>query len=98
MRPADAATAERFGWVLEQFGVESPPLVALPIKGYRKLDPSGPNHGPHNGRRMIRENLPGRSRHEALRTALRRHAGSAACNGMSWSETTCCPSLLARVR
>ncbi len=55
----DMATAKRLDWVLEQLGVESPPLAALPIKGYRKLDPSGPNNGPHNGRWMIRENLPG---------------------------------------
>ena len=55
----DAATAKRLGWVLEQLGVESPPLAELPIKGYRKLDPSGPNSGSHNGRWMVRENLPG---------------------------------------
>ena len=55
----DAAIAKRLGWVLEQLGVESPPLAELPIKGYRKLDPSGPNSGSHNGRWMVRENLPG---------------------------------------
>ena len=55
----DAATAKRLGWVLERLGVESPPLAEAPIKGYRKLDPSGPNGGSHNGRWMVRENLPG---------------------------------------
>ncbi|MXY87661.1 MAG: hypothetical protein F4Y92_02210 [Dehalococcoidia bacterium] len=55
----DAATAKRLGWVLERLGVEPLPLEELPIKGYRKLDPSGPDSGPHNGRWMVRENLPG---------------------------------------
>jgi len=36
------------------------PLIVLPIKGYRKLDPSGPRRGPCNGRWMIQENLPGK--------------------------------------
>ena len=55
----DGATAKRLGWVLERLGVESSPLAALPIKGYRKLDPSGANSGTHNSRWMVRENLPG---------------------------------------
>ena len=50
----DTASAKRLGWVLEQLGFESPPLAALPIKGYRKLDPSGPNSGPHTGSWMCR--------------------------------------------
>ena len=33
-------------------------LAALPIKGYRKLDPTGPRKGPCNGRWMVQENLP----------------------------------------
>lgn len=59
----DAATAKRLGWVLENQGRESPQLeglASLPIKGYRKLDPSGPGKGPRNRRWMIQENLPGR--------------------------------------
>ena len=59
----DAATAKRLGWVLEHQGVDSSELdrlVALPIKGYRKLDPTGPRKGTCNGRWMIQENLPGR--------------------------------------
>lgn len=59
----DAATAKRLGWVLEHQGVdpaELDALAALPIKGYRKLDPTGPRQGPTNRRWMIQENLPGR--------------------------------------
>lgn len=61
----DAATAKRLGWVLESQGVEPmrlDRLAALPIKGYRKLDPTGPRKGPCNRRWMIQENLPGRVR------------------------------------
>ena len=59
----DTATAKRLGWVLEHLGVESSRLerlAMLSIKGYRKLDPTGPRKGPYNGRWMIQENLPGR--------------------------------------
>ena len=59
----DAATAKRLGWVLEHQGVEPlklERLAALPIKGYRTLDPTGPREGPHNRHWMIQENLPGR--------------------------------------
>ena len=55
-------TAKRLGWVLESQGVslsKLDELAALPIKGYRKLDPSGPRRGPCNSRWMIQENLPG---------------------------------------
>ncbi len=58
----DAATAKRLGWVLERQGVEPSklePLPSLPIKGYRKLDPTGPRRGPCNQRWMMQENLPG---------------------------------------
>ncbi len=61
----DAATAKRLGWVLEHQGVEPSQLerlAAVPIKGYRKLDPTGPRKGPCNRRWMIQENLPGRIR------------------------------------
>ena len=54
--------AKRLGWVLEAQGVGSPQLerlAALPIKGYRKLDPTGPRKGPCNRRWMVQENLPG---------------------------------------
>ena len=58
----DAATAKRLGWVLERQGVEPSrlePLIVFPIKGYRKLDPTGPRKGPCDARWMIQENLPG---------------------------------------
>lgn len=59
----DTATAKRLGWVLELQGVDPAriePLLELPIKGYRKLDPTGPRKGPCNPRWMIQENLPGK--------------------------------------
>ena len=59
----DAATVKRLGWVLEHQGVDFSklePLAALPIKGYRKLDPTGPCKGPCHTRWMIQENLPGK--------------------------------------
>ena len=58
----DTATAKRLGWVLESQGVDPAylePLSGLAIKGYRKLDPTGPRKGPCNRRWMIQENLPG---------------------------------------
>jgi len=58
----DGATAKRLGWVLESQGVDPAylePLAGLPIKGYRKLDPTGPRKGPCSRRWMIQENLPG---------------------------------------
>jgi predicted transcriptional regulator of viral defense system len=61
----DAATAKRLGWVLESQGVEPTrlePLAALPIKGYRKLDPTGLRKGPCSRRWMIQVNLPGKVR------------------------------------
>ena len=59
----DAAVAKRLGWVLERRGIDPSklaPLAALPIKGYRPLDPTGPRKGPCDRRWMIQENLPGR--------------------------------------
>ena len=55
-------TAKRLGWMLEALGVSSlelESLAALPIKGYRKLDPTGPRKGPCDSRWMVQENLPG---------------------------------------
>ena len=54
--------SKRLGWVLEHQGVGSSAvdnLAALPVKGYRKLDPTGPTKGPYNSRWMVQENLPG---------------------------------------
>jgi len=59
----DAATAKRLGWTLERQGVDPSLLESLaraPIKGYRKLDPTGPRKGPCCRRWMIQENLPGK--------------------------------------
>jgi predicted transcriptional regulator of viral defense system len=59
----DAATAKRLGWVLERQGVapsELQPLWDLAVKGYRKLDPTGPKSGPYDARWMIQENLSGK--------------------------------------
>ena len=57
------AVAKRLGWVLESMEMDPAILRCLadiPIKGYRKLDPSGPNTGSRNPRWRILENLPGR--------------------------------------
>lgn len=57
----DAATVKRLGWVLENRGVDLAqlePLTVVQIKGYRKLDPTGPRKGHCNRRWMIQENLP----------------------------------------
>ena len=64
-RKLDAVTTKRLGWVLEHQGVDSSELerlAAFPIKGYRKLDPTGPRKGPTSKRWMIQVNLPGRVR------------------------------------
>lgn len=59
----DAATVKRLGWVLDHQGFDPSKLerlAAQPIKGYRKLDPTGRRKGPCNNRWMIQENLPGK--------------------------------------
>lgn len=59
----DAATVKRLGWVLQHQGIEVArlqPLLGVPIKGYRTLDPGGPRRGPCNRQWMIQENLPGK--------------------------------------
>lgn len=58
----DAATAKRLGWILESLDINAQslePLLNMPSKGYRKLDPTGPGSGRCNKRWMIQENLPG---------------------------------------
>ncbi|MDE0670897.1 MAG: hypothetical protein OXH72_04060 [Caldilineaceae bacterium] len=55
-------TAKRLGWVLESQGVPGSELAVLselPVKGYCKLDPTGPRTGSCNSRWMVQENLPG---------------------------------------
>lgn len=59
----DGATVKRLGWVLEHLGLTSPSLErlrAVPVRGYRVLDPTGQRRGPCDGRWMIQVNLPGR--------------------------------------
>lgn len=59
----DAAPAKRLGWVLEHQGMDPSrleQLLAVPIRGYRKLDPTGPRQGPCDPRWMIQVNLPGK--------------------------------------
>src|SRR5665648_1033112 len=49
----DAAIAKRLGWIMEKVGVEDTilhKLEAVPIKGYRVLDSSGPRKGTCNKR------------------------------------------------
>ncbi len=61
----DAATVKRLGWVLEKLGhapEQLDTLLAVPIKGYRCLDPTGPRRGPCDRRWMIQENLPGKAK------------------------------------
>jgi len=61
----DAATAKRLGWVLEEMGFtgeQLDALLAVPVKGYRRLDPTGPRRGPCNRRWMIQENSPGKAK------------------------------------
>ena len=58
----DTSAAKRLGWVLEGHGIDGPimdRLASLPIKGWRKLDPSGPKGGRQSRRWMLIENLPG---------------------------------------
>jgi len=61
----DAATGKRLGWILDQQGIDLSrlePLLAIPSKGYRVLDPTGLHRGSCNRRWMIQENLPGKVR------------------------------------
>ena len=54
--------AKRAGWILEMQGCEASQideLAALPIKGHRKLDPTGPRRGVYDNRWMVQKNLPG---------------------------------------
>jgi len=59
----DAVIAKRLGWIMEKVGVEDiilQKLEAVPIRGYRVLDSTGPRKGTCNKRWMIQENLPWR--------------------------------------
>lgn len=59
----DTAAAKRLGWILERQGIpleQLQPLMEVPIKGFRPLDPTGPRKGPYDHRWKIQENLPGK--------------------------------------
>jgi predicted transcriptional regulator of viral defense system len=59
----DIATTKRLGWILEKQGIplmDLQPLLDVPIKGFRPLDPTGPRKGPYDRRWKIQENLPGK--------------------------------------
>lgn len=59
-----ASVAKRLGWALERFGVSETllaPLLDMPVKGVRALDPTQPLHGPCDRRWMIQNNLLERS-------------------------------------
>jgi predicted transcriptional regulator of viral defense system len=56
----DGATIKRLGWVLDRLKIEKSLLLELetfPIKGYRKLDASGPLEGFYNKKWMVQENI-----------------------------------------
>jgi predicted transcriptional regulator of viral defense system len=58
----DTVVAKRLGWVLKHYGVplsKLKKLAALPIKGYRPLDPTRPKKGPCCQYWSIQENLSG---------------------------------------
>jgi len=55
----NTSTAKRLGRVLESHGIDDPVvdrLASLPVKGWRKLDSSGPKKGRYNRRWMLIEN------------------------------------------
>ena len=68
----DAATGKRLGWVLEHLQLDRAGLdrlAAVPITGYRKLNPRGPRNGRRNARWMVEENLPGMVDSQPVRMA-----------------------------
>lgn len=55
-------TIKRVGYALESLGADPDvvrPLRDAPIRGYRLLDPQGPNHGPYISDWHLRDNLRG---------------------------------------
>ena len=57
----DVSVIKRLGWILESLSYNEETyinrLFSVPIKGYRKLDPTGPSKGSYNKKWMIRENI-----------------------------------------
>ena len=57
----DAATCKRVGWHLERYGTDEQLLRRLrevAVRGYVRLDPSGPKRGHCDGKWSIQENVP----------------------------------------
>lgn len=60
LRYGQDATIKRLGYALEQLDVApdiAGPLRDAPIRGYRLLDPQGPDRGPYRARWHLRDNL-----------------------------------------
>jgi len=55
----DTAIVKRLGWILDKLGISKGlrQLKKTPIKGFRKLDPTGSLKGPYNKKWMIQENI-----------------------------------------
>jgi predicted transcriptional regulator of viral defense system len=65
LRYGTASVAKRLGWALEQAQVPASvlaPLQALPVAGFRVLDPTQPARGPCDRRWMLQDNLSARTR------------------------------------
>ncbi len=63
IRYGQGATIKRLGYILEELGASADvvrPLREAPIRGYRLLDPHGPEFGPYVPAWHIRANLPRR--------------------------------------
>jgi predicted transcriptional regulator of viral defense system len=63
LRYGQDAAIKRLGYALEQLGTDPEtirPLRDAPVRGYRLLDPQGPDRGPHIAAWRLRDNLKGR--------------------------------------
>jgi predicted transcriptional regulator of viral defense system len=62
VRYGQDAAIKRLGYVLEELGADPEaihPLHDAPIRGYRLLDPQGPDRGPYIAGWRLRDNLKG---------------------------------------
>jgi len=65
LRYGKGSVAKRLGWALERAQVPASvlaPLQALPVAGFRVLDPTRPARGPCDRRWMLQDNLSARTR------------------------------------
>lgn len=65
LRYRTASVAKRLGWAMERAQVSAgvlAPLQALPVAGFRVLDPTRPARGPCDRRWMLQDNLSARTR------------------------------------